>query len=300
MVHPDPSPPCASLETCQMIEPAGPSFSAHLRGLNPIRMAIVAGVGIVLALSAAITMAASPSAPGSAAGPVTPAASLAPNQRKPWSVNEFRPGFAGPFAGGGFRFGGGPGGGPGGDFGRGFGRMGAFGGVAIASIDGKSLGLKTADGWTRTITVTASTKITRGSQAITLSDIRVGDSIGFGESKANDGSYTIESIMIILPRIVGTVSAVTANTITVKQFNGTSATIHLGSSTTFRIFGIDKATAASIKVGMAISAEGNKKSDGSLDAVEVAGGQLRGAFPGGGHKLPGGPSGPAASNLPGA
>jgi hypothetical protein len=274
-----------------MTEPTGPSFSSRLPSPNPIRLAIVVGVGIVLALSAVVTMAASPSPQGSAAGPTTPAGSPAPAQRGPSSgLGGFGRGFAGSIGG---RF----------AFGGGFGGPGAIGGVTVASIDGSSLSLKTADGWTRTISVASSTKITRGGQSISLSDLKVGDSIGFRESKASDGSFTIDAINVILPRVFGQVTATTSDTITIKQFDGTTATINVGSSTKFRIFGVSSATIASLKVGMTISAEGTKNADGSIDALNVAGGQLRVPSPGGGHKTPGGrqaPGSPAPSSLPGA
>jgi hypothetical protein len=280
-----------TVEINPMTEPSGPSFSSRLPGANPIRLAIVAGVGIVLALSAAITMAASPSPQGGGASPTTPAGSPAPGQRVPSSgVGGLGRGMAGPLIGG-FAFGGG------------FGGFGTSDDVAIASIDGSSLALKTADGWTRTIMVTGTTKITRGGQAIALSDLKVGDTIGFKESKASNGSFTIDALNVILPRVFGQVTATSASTITIKQFDGTSATIHVGSSTTFRLFGVTKATIGSLKAGMTISAEGTKNADGSLNASSVAGGQVRVPFPGGGHKTPGGnvtPGGPTGSSLPGA
>ena len=275
-----------------MPEPTGPSFSSRLPGANPIRVAIVAGVGIVLALSAAITLAASPSPQG--AGPTTPSGSAVPGQRGPVS------GFGFGFGGFGHGFGGAGRIGPaiGGATGPavGFGGFGGFGGVTVVSVDGSSLSLKTADGWTRTISVTSATKISRGGQTIALTDLKAGDTIGFRETKAASGSFTIDAINVILPRVFGQVTATTSSTITIKQFDGTTATIHVGGATTFRIFGVAKATIASLKVGMTISAEGTKGSDGSLTASDVAGGQIRMPFPGGGHKTPGA----APSAAPGA
>ena len=263
-----------------MTEPLGPSFSSRLPSADPIRVAIVVGVGIVLALSAAITMAASPSPQPTGASAPQPAASAAPIKRGPTTGSGFGRGF-GPL-------GGGPAAGGFGGFG-GFGGPGAFGGVTVTAIDGTSLSLKTADGWTRTISVTSSTKITRAGTSVALSTIKVGDTIALRETKASDGSFTIDAITVVLPRVFGQVTAATASTITVKQFDGSSLTIHVGSGTTFRILGVSKATAASVKVGMTISAEGTKAADGSFDALSVAGGQLRTGFPGPGHKQPGTP-----------
>ncbi len=262
-----------------MTEPSGSSFFQHLPGSNPIRVAIVAGVGIVLALSAAITLAASPSPQGAGPGPNLPAGSPSAQRGPGGGYGGFGHGFGGPGKVG-PAFGGGFGGG------FGVGGFGALGGVTISAIDGSNLSLKTADGWTRTIAITASTKITRSGQNMALSDLKVGDTIGFRESKATDGSFKIDAISLILPRVFGQVTATTPSTITIKQFDGTSATIHVGSSTTFRIFGVDKATIASLTVGMTISAEGTKGADGSLSALSVAGGQFRMPFQGGSHKAP--------------
>ncbi len=277
-----------------MTEPTGPSFSSRLPGANPIRVAIVAGLVIVLALSAAITLAASPSPQAGGSTQTTPAqpgGSPAPNHRGP-GVGAGRFGGAfGPSFGGGLGFG----------FGFGGGGQGVAGGVTIAGIDGSSLSLKTADGWTRTITVSSSTKITRAGATIGVGDLKIGDQIAFREAKATDGSYTINAISVVLPRVFGQVTATTATTITIKQFGGTTTTVHVTSATTFQVFGATKATIADIKVGMTITAEGTQAGDGSFDALSVGGFQVRVPQPGG-HKTPGGNAKPSAppTSAPGA
>ena len=80
---------------------------------------------------------------------------------------------------------------------RGFG---GFGSITITAINGSSLSLKTDDGWTRTITVTADTKITKAGQAMSLSDLAVGDHIRFAQKKNDDGTYTVTAIAIRSPR----------------------------------------------------------------------------------------------------
>jgi Domain of unknown function (DUF5666) len=279
-----------------MTQSTGPSFSSRLPGANPIRVAIVAGVVIVLALSAAITLAASPSpvGPSSGSGPSTPSGSPAPKHGGPAGFGMFGRGF-GPGIGAGNQpaFGG---------VGGGFGGFGGGGGVTIASIDGSSLSLRTADGWTRTIALTSSTKITRAGQTIGIADLKTGDTIAFRETRASDGTYTIDAISVVLPRVFGQVTATTADTITIKQFGGTTTTVHVGGSTTFQIFGVTKPTIGSIKAGMTITAEGTQAGDGSFNALSVSGFQFRIPQPGG-HRSPGGsgkPSSAPASTAPGA
>ena len=289
-------PVMCTVESKSMTQASGPSFSSRLPGANPIRLAIVAGVAIVLALSAAITLAASPSPQGGGATQTTPSGSPAPGHLGPATgLGSFGRGFGPTIAAGGIRafgFGGG----------AGIGGLGAVGGVTVASIDGSNLALKTADGWTRTITLTSTTKITRAGQTISVADLKVGDAISFRETKASDGTYSITAISVVLPRVFGQVTATTSDTITIKQFGGTTTTVHVSGSTTLQVFGVTKPTIATFKVGMTITAEGSQAADGSFDALSVSGFQFRAPQPGG-HKTPGGNSKPGSSpatSAPGA
>jgi hypothetical protein len=159
--------------------------------------------------------------------------------------------------------------------------MHGFGQISISSISGSNLSLKTVDGWTRTITATSSTKITKGGATIAASDLEVGDEIRFSQTRNSDGTYTIDAIAVVLPRVGGEVTAKTTTSITVTQRDGTSATIEVGSSTTYQVAGATSASLSDITVGMWLVAEGSKSSDGTLTATRVfaaAAGQL-----GGGH-----------------
>ncbi len=276
-----------------MTQSSGPSFSSRVTGANQIRVAIVAGVAIVLVLSAAITLAASPNPASGGSTPSTPSGSPAPGHKGPAAgFGRFGPGFGPSIAGGGI-------GGFG--FGGGIAGPGGAGGVTVAAIDGSNLSLKTADGWTRMITVTSATKITRAGATIGVTDLKIGDAISFRETKASDGSYTITAISLILPRVFGQVTATTADTITIKQLGGTTTTIHVSSATTFQVFGVTKPTIANLKAGMTVTAEGNQASDGSFDALSVSGFQFRVPQPGN-HRTPGGakPNSSPATSVPGA
>lgn len=155
------------------------------------------------------------------------------------------------------------GGGPGGP---GFGH--AFGGISIAAIAGSSISLETADGWTRTITVDSGTTYTKAGATIALGDLKVGDEIGFRQTNETDGSWTIDSVAVILPQLGGEVTAVDGSSITVKQRDGTSATIKVTGTTTYNVAGAT-AKLADVKVGMFLVAEGTKNTDGSLNASDV-------------------------------
>ena len=148
---------------------------------------------------------------------------------------------------------------------------GGFRGVTISAINGSDISLKTADGWTRTINVESTTTITKGGATITVGDLEVGDEIRFAQKKAADGSYDVTAIVVVLPTVVGEVTAVDGDTIKVTQPGGTTATIHVDSHTTYRIDGAT-GSLSGVKVGSFIVAEGTQRTDGSLDAAAIRSG----------------------------
>ncbi len=231
-----------------------------------VRVGIVAGSAILFVIGAVAVMAASPS-PSTTTG-AAPAASGAPGS----TDDNDGPG----------RFGRG-------EFGLGgFGRFG-FRDITITAINGSALSLKTADGWSRTISVTSTTTITKGGATIAIGDLAVGDQIGFAQDKAADGTYSVTAIVVILPSIGGEVTAINGDTLTVTQPGGTSATIHVDSDTTYQVNGT-AGKLGDIKVGSFVMAEGTQRSDGSLDAAAIRSGLgghgFRGpGFPGGHHGM---------------
>lgn len=160
-------------------------------------------------------------------------------------------------------------GGPGGPGGPGFGH--GFGGITITAISGSNISLTTADGWTRTVTVDSGTTYSKSGGMIALGDLKVGDKIGFRQTRETDGSFTIDSVAVILPHLGGEVTAVDGSTITVKQRDGSSATINVTGTTTYQVAGAAGAL-ADVKVGMFLMAEGTLNSDGSLAATAVRAG----------------------------
>jgi hypothetical protein len=181
-----------------------------------------------------------------------------------------------------------------------------MGAVEITAISGSSISLKTVDGWTRTITVDADTTYSKSGDTIALGDLAVGDDIAFKQTLEDDGSWTIDAIAVIPPRVGGEVTAVSGSTITVEGRDGTSATIKVTADTDYQVDG-DDAALADVKVGMFLVAEGTENADGSLTATDVRAADPD-SFPGrGGHGFkfgpgPGGPWGdkPDATTAPSA
>ena len=268
-----------------MTEPDQIEFHEHIAGPDgqqptgslarsvPVRIGIVAGSAILFVVGAVAAMGASPSpstAPSGSSGTTTPANPVAP-------LDGIGPRMG--ILGGGLDMRGGPG----------F-KFGGFGDISITAISGSSLSLKTDDGWTRTITVGSSTTITKGGQAIALGDLKVGDQIVFGETRATDGSFTIDQIRVVLPVVGGQVTAVGTDSITVDQKGGGSATIHVSSSTTYDVNGATNGKLSDVTVGAFVVAEGTQRSDGSLDATTVHAGTRVKMGPGGmGPMFRGGP-----------
>jgi len=253
------------------IEFHGPVRPGGTRRVSASRRAGILIAAAALMIVGVVAVMAAVPAPATGADPATspdpsanaaPNASAAPDNGK--NSNGDHRGPRGPF--GAF----GPSSGFLGPFGLGdLGRGGVgFGDITITAIDGSNLSLKTADGWTRTISVAVSTTITKGGKTISVGDLAVGDHIRFAQQHESNGDYTVTRIVVVLPTVVGQVSAVDGDTITVTQRGGTKTTIHVDGSTTYQVNGA-AGKLSDVKVGSIVIAEGTQRSDGSLDAANV-------------------------------
>ena len=147
----------------------------------------------------------------------------------------------------------------------------SFGEITIASISGSSISLKTADGWTRTVTVTSSTAITKAGSTIAVGDLKAGDTIHFSETKNTDGSYSITAISVEVPTISGSVTAVSGSSITLKDRSGATWTVTTNSSTkvTLGSIGSKAGSTSDIKVGSDIVAAGTQGTGNTLTALSI-------------------------------
>src|SRR5215210_408450 len=239
------------------------TFTRTIGAPRFMRVGIVVGAAAVLLVSAALTFGASPD-PSAGANP------------QPGASGDPGPGAHG-FRGdrGGFGFGplapfGGPDAGGPGFAGRGRGRLGDIGrgAIKVTSIDGSNVALRTDDGWTRTIAVTGTTKVTKGGQTIALGDVKVGDTIRFQQTRNTDGSFSITAVEVVVPRIVGEVTATSADGFSVKARNGTTWTVTVGASTTYRVGGA-AGSKADVTVGSTVGVAGTQGSGNTIDALTV-------------------------------
>lgn len=264
---PQPQPPQAPEPSTAPAPPtAPPAFYARVGSPSAVRLAIVALAGLVVLISAAVVIAASPS-PSSDAGATPPVASgpgTAPGSGG-------APGMRG-FGGFGPAFGGGPRvGGPVIGFGDDFGRA-----ITITAIDGSNISLKTADGWSRTVTITSSTALTKGGQTISVTDLKVGDSVTFQQTRNSDGTYTVTALQVVVPVVSGSVSAVSDSGFSLKSRDGTSWTVTVDASTKFTLGSTRAAGSKSdVKVGSEVVVQGPQGSANSIAALSVAVAQPR-------------------------
>jgi hypothetical protein len=228
---------------------AGVRFEGRTpRKSESLRLGVVVGTALVLALGAAVAMGASPAASASpdASAATGGSGSGGPSTGVPAGAGawEGRRGDHGPLEGRG------------------------FGDITVTAISGSAISLETEDGWSRTITVTDSTMVTRNGEAATLADLSVGDAIRFQQTRNADDSWTITAIAIELPRVAGTVSAVTADSITVTPRDGTTQTIRTTEATRYRT-GREDGSRADIVVGATIVAFGEAGTDGTFTATSI-------------------------------
>ena len=177
-------------------------------------------------------------------------------------------------------------------------RFGGFGfgfrDITITAINGSDLSLKTDDGWTRTITVTSTTTITKGGATITVGDLAVGDQIAFAQDRADDGTYSVTAIKVDPAdhRRRGHAPS-TATRSPSPSRGGTTATIHVDGDTTYQVNGAAGAL-SDIKVGSFIAAEGTQRSRRLARCRSRAGGRPWHQGPG----LPGRPARAEGSRTP--
>jgi len=156
--------------------------------------------------------------------------------------------------------------------------------VVVPTIGGKasditSSGFKvtTRDGSVWTVTVDGSTVYSFGQATGSLSDVKDGQRVLVAGNVTADDQMTASSVRVPGDRVVGKVTAKTADTITIQTRDGKSVTVHVSGDTTYRVAGADNAALGDVTVGIAIGVGGRSRSDGSIDAATVVAGKV-GAF----------------------
>jgi hypothetical protein len=238
----------------QMSEPNEATFQTKLKGPDLFRIGAVVLAAVALIVGAATAIGASPTPTAGGASPAASGAASPPakeNGKGPWKIS-----------------GGGQQGFGLGDRGRGFKGGFGFGQITITAIDGSRISLKTDDGWTRTISVTATTSITKGGQSIQVAALKVGDQIVLRQIRNTDGSFSIAAIAVVVPRVAGSVTAVSGSGFTIKARDGTTWTVSVTGSTAFTL-GSKAGARSDVKVGADVVVEGNQGTGNTLTALTV-------------------------------
>jgi Domain of unknown function (DUF5666) len=137
----------------------------------------------------------------------------------------------------------------------------------VTAVTPTSVTIQSWNGTTTTYTLTSSTTYTEGKAASTWSSLVVGDRVQIGVSSTS--STTASSVSIELAMLFGTVSTVSGNTITIKDPQGFTRTIVVGSATTYSQGGASS-TIAAVVTGAKIIAQGTIDANGtSLDALSI-------------------------------
>ena len=161
-----------------------------------------------------------------------------------------------------------------------------------SAITSSSFKVTTRDGSVWTVTVNGSTAYQYGQGTGSLADVKEGGTVRVSGTVTGDNQITAITVRVAGDRAVGTVTAKTADTITIKRRDGTTTTIHVDADTTYRVRGVEDATLADVAVDMVIGVTGRARADGSIDADVVGAGKLRGFGRGGdGRRGPGGLAG---------
>jgi hypothetical protein len=165
----------------------------------------------------------------------------------------------------------------------------------VASVSSTSITVVNPAGTSTTYGVSTSTTVTKDRQSATFADVVVGDNVHITVSSSDP---TLATAIDVAPAmIVGTVSALNGDTITVTGPNGATGTIVVDASTTYMKSGASAAL-SNVAVGTVIVAQGTfGATPTTLDASSVGIGQP-GTGPGPGPFRPGGPVGAAGG--PGA
>ena len=145
-------------------------------------------------------------------------------------------------------------------------------GGEVTAVSDTAMTLRQRGGASQTVTLTGATTVTVGKEAGTTADIVVGSTVVV-HGTVDGSTFIAATVNVRLARAAGEVTAKNGDSLTVKQRDGSSVTVHVDGDTTYRVRGKGKAetTLADIAVGDRVEARGSLRADGSLDAKRVEG-----------------------------
>jgi hypothetical protein len=160
----------------------------------------------------------------------------------------------------------------------------------VSDVTSSGFKVTSRDGAVWTITVDGTTAYRYGSGEGSLADVTNGTTVVVLGTSTGDNALTALTVRVKPDRAIGTVTAKTADSITIRTRGGATVTVHVDGDTTYWVAGVEDADLGDVAVDMAIGVSGRQRADGSIDADAVAAGAGRGFLRGGGR---GGFDGPA-------
>lgn len=151
----------------------------------------------------------------------------------------------------------------------------------VSGVSSSGFKVTTRDGSVWTITVNGTTEYQYGTGDGSLADVTNGINALVQGTTTGDNALTALSVHVAADRAVGTVTAKTADTITIEKRDGSTVTVHVDGDTTYRVAGVDDADLGDVAVDMAIGVSGRDRADGSIDADAIVAGEGRGFHFGG-------------------
>lgn len=141
----------------------------------------------------------------------------------------------------------------------------------ITAIEGDTIKLKTVNGGTATVKITAETKFTKNRQEAKITDFKVGDMIGVRGEESGENTYTAQRVMAAgggmmqmmsegmgKQFIAGKVEKIDELKLTIARIDGQTQVIEVDENTSFRKQG-ESITLADIKVGDQVMGRGALK-----------------------------------------
>ena len=104
-----------------------------------------------------------------------------------------------------------------------------------SAITASGFKVTTRDGSVWTVAVNGSTTYSYGQGSGTLADVKDGEAVRVQGTITADNQMTATNVRVAGDRAVGTVTAKTADSITIRRRDGTSLTIHVDADTTYRV-----------------------------------------------------------------
>jgi hypothetical protein len=139
----------------------------------------------------------------------------------------------------------------------------------VKNVNGSTITIQDAMGFTRTIHTSPSTTYTRGGQSAASSAVTNGAQIAAqGTVDRNGTDLDASKVNVLLPRVAGTVQSVSGSSFVVQGVDGAKHTVTTTSSTRFRK-GRAQAALSDVKQGVRVVAAGDRQSNGDLAASTV-------------------------------